>query len=101
MYIVSVFFMEWMSEKLWSGWAWGFVEATFCCFFTQKFFRRRNIKDLLPGQPVKNVRVEAWWLIHVGYITEDDIRVGHAHLHDIRVGHAHFNQQSPPLVVRG
>lgn len=45
----------------------------------QKFFRRRNIKDLLPGQPVKNVRMEAWWLVHVGYITEDDIRVGHTH----------------------
>ena len=43
----------------------------------QKFFRRRNIKDLLPGQPVKNVQIDPWWLIHVGYITEDDIRVSH------------------------
>jgi hypothetical protein len=41
---------------------------------SRKFFRRRNIKDLLPGQPVKNVRMEPWWLVHVGYITEDDIR---------------------------
>lgn len=46
----------------------------------QKFFRRRNIKDLLPGQPVKNVQIDPWWLVHVGYITEDDIRVSHTHL---------------------
>ncbi|CAI8043415.1 Protein FAM91A1 [Geodia barretti] len=41
---------------------------------SRKFFRRRNIKDLLPGQPVKNVQIDPWWLVHVGYITEDDIR---------------------------
>ncbi|XP_003729294.2 protein FAM91A1 isoform X1 [Strongylocentrotus purpuratus] len=40
----------------------------------QKFFRRKPIRDLLPGKPIEDVSVEAWWMVQAGYITEDDIR---------------------------
>ena len=42
----------------------------------QKFFRKKPVKDLLPAQPIDDVTIEHWWKVHVGYITEDDIRVG-------------------------
>ena len=42
---------------------------------SQKFFRRRPVKELLPGQPIEEVSIEPWWVAQVGYITEDDIRV--------------------------
>jgi len=45
----------------------------------QKFFRRRGIRDLLPVRPVSITRVEPWWVIHVGFVTEDDIRVRRGH----------------------
>ena len=41
----------------------------------QKFFRRRGIRDLLPVRPVDISRVEPWWVVHCGFVTEDDIRV--------------------------
>ena len=44
-------------------------------FIGQKFFRRRGIRDLLPARPVSITRVEPWWVVHVGFVTEDDIRV--------------------------
>ena len=44
-------------------------------FYFQKFFRKKSVKDLLPAQPVDDVAVEHWWRVHVGYITEDDIKV--------------------------
>ncbi|XP_041483997.1 protein FAM91A1-like [Lytechinus variegatus] len=40
----------------------------------QKFFRRKPIRDLLPGKPIEDVSVEPWWMVQAGYITEDDIR---------------------------
>ncbi|GFO05062.1 protein fam91a1 [Plakobranchus ocellatus] len=45
------------------------------CRSTKKFFRRRPVKELLPGQPIEEVSIEPWWVIQVGYITEDDIRL--------------------------
>ena len=46
-----------------------------CIFFLQKFFRKKPVRDLLPGKPIEEVSVEPWWKVHVGYITEDDIKV--------------------------
>ena len=46
-----------------------------CSNWVQKFFRRRGIRDMLPAHPVKISQVEPWWIINVGYVTEDDIRV--------------------------
>ena len=43
-------------------------------FFSQKFFRRKSARDLLPAKPVE-ISVEPWWVAQTGYITEDDIRV--------------------------
>ena len=40
-----------------------------------KFFRRRNPKDLLPAQPVEDVSFEWWWKVNIGYITEEDVKV--------------------------
>lgn len=44
------------------------------CRSSKKFFRRKPIRDLLPGKPIEDVSVEAWWMVQAGYITEDDIR---------------------------
>ncbi|GAB6029426.1 hypothetical protein CHUAL_005185 [Chamberlinius hualienensis] len=43
---------------------------------SKKFFsRRKPAKYVLPTQPVAELVVEPWWEIHVGYITEDDIKM--------------------------
>lgn len=44
-------------------------------FLPQKFFRRKPPKDLLPAQPIETVTFEYWWLVNVGYITEEDVKV--------------------------
>lgn len=45
------------------------------CRSAKKFFRRRPVRELLPAQPVLDVSIEAWWVLQVGYITEDDIKL--------------------------
>lgn len=41
----------------------------------RKLFRKRNAKELLPLKPVPKMVIEPWWLVHIGSITEDDIKV--------------------------
>uniref|UniRef100_A0A2R5LL69 Protein FAM91A1 n=1 Tax=Ornithodoros turicata TaxID=34597 RepID=A0A2R5LL69_9ACAR len=43
---------------------------------SRRFFsvRRKSIRDLLPAKPVPEISIEPWWMVHVGYVTEDDIR---------------------------
>ncbi|XP_074640527.1 protein FAM91A1-like [Tubulanus polymorphus] len=43
------------------------------CRSTKKFFRRKPVRDLLPVQPV-DITVEPWWVIQIGFITEDDVK---------------------------
>ncbi|XP_061181640.1 protein FAM91A1-like [Saccostrea echinata] len=45
------------------------------CRSSKKFFRRKPPKDLLPAQPVETVTFEHWWLVNVGYITEEDVKM--------------------------
>ncbi len=43
---------------------------------TKKFgFFRRSGRDLLPLRPVEAVPILPWWIIQVGYVTEDDMKV--------------------------
>ena len=42
----------------------------------QKFFRKRPVRELLPAQPIEEVSIDPWWIAHIGYITEDDVKVG-------------------------
>lgn len=35
---------------------------------------RKPIRELLPKRPVRNIKIEYWWKIYPGYITEDDVR---------------------------
>ncbi|EEC05739.1 conserved hypothetical protein [Ixodes scapularis] len=46
------------------------------CRSSKKFFtvRRKSVRDLLPSKPVSDVPIEPWWVISVGYVTEDDIK---------------------------
>ena len=46
--------------------------------FQNKFFRRRNAKDLLPTQPVEDISFDWWWKVNIGYITEEDVKVSTA-----------------------
>ena len=41
------------------------------------------MKDLLPLKPVPLKIVEPWWIVHIGYVTEDDIRVTGLFHHNI------------------
>ena len=52
-----------------------FVVTTLFIIILQKFFRRKPVKDLLPLKPVPLKIMEPWWIVHIGYVTEDDIRV--------------------------
>ena len=38
---------------------------------------------MLPGRPVDITRVEPWWIVDVGFVTEDDIKVSMAVLDDV------------------
>ncbi|KAK3746262.1 hypothetical protein QZH41_016510 [Actinostola sp. cb2023] len=60
------------------------------CRSSKKFFRRKPVKDLLPTKPVALKVLEHWWTVHIGYITEDDIRMCSASEH-----------QSVDLVIDG
>ena len=43
---------------------------------TRKFgFFRKTGRDLLPTKPVETVPVQPWWVLQVGYVTEDDMKV--------------------------
>lgn len=42
----------------------------------RKLFRRRTARELLPLKPVSKLTIEPWWIVHVGSITEEDIKVG-------------------------
>ncbi|CAN8001751.1 unnamed protein product [Ixodes hexagonus] len=46
------------------------------CRSSKKFFtvRRKSVRDLLPAKPVSDVPIEPWWVVSVGYVTEDDIK---------------------------
>ncbi|RZF46370.1 hypothetical protein LSTR_LSTR011154 [Laodelphax striatellus] len=44
------------------------------CRSGQKLFRRKNVKDLLPLQPV-NIAMEPWWIVDVGYIVDADMKI--------------------------
>ena len=44
-------------------------------YVLQKFFRRKNPKELLPIQPIDTLMIDHWWTVSAGYITEEDIKV--------------------------
>ena len=41
----------------------------------RKLFRKRNARELLPTKPIPKLSIEAWWIVHIGSITEDDMKV--------------------------
>ena len=42
---------------------------------TRKFgFFRKTGRDLLPTKPVETVPVQPWWVLQVGYVTEEDMK---------------------------
>lgn len=45
------------------------------CRSSKKFFRKKPPKELLPTRPIETVQIDPWWLVNIGYITEDDIKV--------------------------
>ncbi|XP_076462522.1 protein FAM91A1-like [Babylonia areolata] len=45
------------------------------CRSTKKFFRKRPVRELLPAQPIEEVSVDPWWIAHIGYVTEDDVKM--------------------------
>lgn len=45
------------------------------CRSSKKFFRKRPVRELLPAQPIEELSIEPWWIGHIGYITEDDMKL--------------------------
>eukprot|EP00092_Neocalanus_flemingeri_P039558 GFUD01043074.1.p1 GENE.GFUD01043074.1~~GFUD01043074.1.p1 ORF type:complete len:840 (+),score=271.04 GFUD01043074.1:108-2627(+) len=41
--------------------------------FTTSLFKK-SYRDLLPTRPVSSLTILPWWVVQVGYITEDDVR---------------------------
>lgn len=54
-----------------------FIDLMNRCRSSKKFFsmRRKSVRDLLPSKPVSDVPIKPWWVINVGYVTEDDIKM--------------------------
>ena len=72
--------------------------------FQNKFFRRRNPKDLLPAQPVEDISFDWWWKVNIGYITEEDVKVSTAsqrylHQHDIDIESSSAIVQTPSVCL--
>jgi hypothetical protein len=44
-------------------------------------FRRRNVKELLPKKPIMLQSIDWWWVVHIGHVTEDDIKMCNAAEH--------------------
>ncbi|XP_071544245.1 protein FAM91A1 [Panulirus ornatus] len=43
------------------------------CRSSRKLFRKKNVRDLLPALP-HEITIEAWWMVCVGCVTEEDIK---------------------------
>jgi len=41
--------------------------------FSTNFFKK-SYRDFLPPRPVENITLLPWWVVQVGYITEDDVK---------------------------
>ena len=41
----------------------------------KKFFRSRKIRESLPSCPAPLSHYEGWWVVHLGYVTEEDVKV--------------------------
>lgn len=44
------------------------------CRSSRKLFRKKNVRDLLPLLP-SDIVIEPWWMVCVGCVTEEDIKV--------------------------
>lgn len=45
------------------------------CRTKNKLFRKKNeIRPMLPSQPI-DIHVDPWWIVDVGCLFEDDIKV--------------------------
>jgi len=42
--------------------------------FSTSLFRK-SYKDLLPSRPVQDIPILPWWVVQVGFITEDDVKI--------------------------
>ncbi|OQR74127.1 protein FAM91A1-like, partial [Tropilaelaps mercedesae] len=52
-----------------------YIELVNMCKSTKSFFslKKKNLRSVLPAKPVE-ISMEPWWIIHVGYITETDVK---------------------------
>lgn len=41
----------------------------------KKFFKAKRIRDVLPSQPAYLAHIEDWWITHLGFVTEEDVKV--------------------------
>lgn len=39
------------------------------------FSRRKPVASLLPTQPIETMSIEPWWLVNVGCVSEDDVKL--------------------------
>lgn len=52
-----------------------YIELMNQCRTKNKLFRRKHeIRPMLPSQPI-NINVDPWWVVDVGCLYEDDIKV--------------------------
>ncbi|RMX37295.1 hypothetical protein pdam_00008922 [Pocillopora damicornis] len=52
-----------------------YIELMNQCRSSKKFFRKKPVRDLLPTKPAVLKVLEPWWIVQIGYVTEDDIRM--------------------------
>ena len=38
-------------------------------------FFRRSGKELLPVKPVENITILPWWVVQLGFVTEEDMKL--------------------------
>lgn len=57
------------------------IQMRILTFFLKKFkgwiflkTKKTVIKDLLPTMPI-DIDIEHWWTVHVGFVSEEDIKV--------------------------
>ncbi|XP_022648867.1 protein FAM91A1-like [Varroa destructor] len=53
-----------------------YIELVNMCKSTKSFFslKKKNLRSVLPPKPIE-ISIEPWWIIHLGYITETDVKL--------------------------
>eukprot|EP00794_Sanderia_malayensis_P004770 gene4770-5397_t len=52
-----------------------YIEIINQCKSSKRFFRKKPARELLPTKPIPQKVIQPWWEVHLGFVTEDDVKM--------------------------